>query len=467
MYHWLDWFGFGVMMAILAVIGLRRSQKSEEYLLANRQVGLFALTATLVMTEFNTSTLLAFSSLGYRAGPMAIGLPLVFLIGLAWYTMTVARSWKRFNRLSVAELFTERYGCALGRLASFLLVVAMLGFSATYVKSLTLIFAPWFGINAWALSLLLTALVLLMTIMGGLKSVVRTDVISFIVTLIMLPSLLLLALGKYGGLSALQGIFPADQLVFAPVAQWNHPALPFWFVTSLIVLTCFTYICSPWYGQKIFAARNERIAFTGVGLASLLIFLLYGCAVLAAAFFKIDHPVLADAQVALPEMMGAWLPVFWRGIGYAVLFMAAMTTLTGVWSAMVAMMKADFFPAGLDNVQVQRLFTGLFAVMSWLGANLLVDNILNRLILANIPIAALSFALLAGFHWKRASATGAWVSVIVGVVWGTGCFIHFGDAGGYTWYWAIYGIPFIFISGIVSSLLWPDAAWKQQPALSS
>jgi len=36
------------------------------------------------MPEFNTSTLLAFSAVGYGAGPMALALPLVFLVGLAF-----------------------------------------------------------------------------------------------------------------------------------------------------------------------------------------------------------------------------------------------------------------------------------------------------------------------------------------------------------------------------------------------
>ncbi len=93
------------------------------------------------------------------------------------------------------------------------------------------------------------------------------------------------------------------------------------------------------------------------------------------------------------------------------------------------------------------------AVLSWLGANLLVDDILNRLILANIPIAALSFSLLAGFYWPRANAVGAWISIAVGVSWGVGCYLYFGEAGGYTWYWAIYGIPLIFGSGVLGSLL--------------
>ncbi len=456
MHQWIDWLGFGMMMVLLAATGIRRCRQGEDYLLANRQVGLFALTATLVMTEFNTSTLLAFSSFGYRAGPVAIVLPLVFLIGLAWYTVTVARAWKRFNRLSVAELFSERYGRRLGRLTSILLIVAMLGFSATYVKSLVIIFVPWSSISDWALSGSLTLLMLIITITGGLKSVIRTDVISFVVTMLLLPTLAVLALHKYGGWAALESAYTAEQLSFSFASHWDKPPLPFWFVGSLILLTCFTYISSPWYGQKIFAAKSERIAFVAMALSSVLIFFLYGSAVIATAFFRIDHPALPDAQVALIEAMGQWLPTCWRGIGYAVLFMAAMTTLTGVWSAMVAMMKADILSGRLESVRSQQLLTALFAIISWLGANLLVDDILNRLILANIPIAALSFALLAGFFWKGASRVGAWSSVIVGIAWGTGCFLILGDAGGYTWYWSVYGIPLIFIVGISTSRLWPN-----------
>jgi solute:Na+ symporter, SSS family len=38
-------------------------------------------------------------------------------------------------------------------------------------------------------------------------------------------------------------------------------------------------------------------------------------------------------------------------------------------------------------------------------AGLIVTAAHGRLILANIPVAALSFALLAGFHWPRATTS--------------------------------------------------------------
>lgn len=450
---WFDLAGFVAVVGAIAWFGQSRATTADRYMVAGRSIGLWALVATLVMTEFNTSTLLAFSAAGYVAGPMALALPLVFLIGLGFYTLSVARAWKRFDRLSVAELFATRYSPALGRLASALLLLAMLGFSATYVKSLTLLFAPFAGgVNLWAVSALLTGVVLLMVVGGGLVSIVRADQVSFGITLLLLPVLGLIGWWRASSGGGLATAFPADQLTIDLVAQWRHPALSLRFVTSLVVLTCMTYIAAPWYGQKIFAARDERTAFLAVGLSAVLVFVLYGSMVFAASALRVELPALADAQTAVPEIMRRWLPAGVRGAGFGVLFAAALTTLAGVWSAMATMVAADLAAEG-RSVRAQRALMLGFAILSWLGANLLVDDILNRLILANIPVAALAFALLAGFHWRRATTAGAWVSVVVGVVWGIWCFVRLGDAGMYTWDWGVYGVPLIFLSGIVTSLL--------------
>jgi Na+/proline symporter len=449
----LDIAAFIVFFAVLAWAAFRRARTAREFLVADRAVTLFPLVATLVMTEFNTSTLIAFSAVGYSAGPMALALPLVFLVGLTFYTVTVARAWKRFNRVSVAELFASRYSPALGRFAAGMLLLAMTGFCATYVKSLSLIFQPLApDVPSWLLGALFAAVVAAVVIPGGLLSVVRSDVVSFVTTLVILPLLLVIGLQQSGAGGGLETIFPADQRVVDPVAQWAHPALPFWFVTTLVVLTCFTYIAAPWYGQKIFAARNERTAVAAVAWSSVLVFMLYGATVLAAAHYRVVTPTLTDPQLVVPMMINDWLPSGLRGVGYAVLFAAAVTTLGGVWTAMAAMVAVDFGWSPGGTVRTQRLVITTLAVLSWLGATFLVEDILSRLILANIPVAALSFALLAGFHWPRATPRGAWASVMVGMLWGIGSFVALGDEGGYTWVWAMYGIPLIFASGVAVSL---------------
>jgi Na+/proline symporter len=450
----VDVAGFAAVLAVVLGGAFHRSRGDEDFLVANRQLTLFPLVATLVMTEFNTSTLLAFSAVGYIAGPMALALPLVFLVGLSFYTATVARPWKRFDRLSVAELFSARYSPALGRLASVLLLLAMLGFGATYVKSLGLLFSPFVpGWPMWLTTGVLTLVVLAVALPGGLVSVVRSDISAFVLTLILVPALL--AIGAWHGadVGGLASTFDASQLTVNPVAQWNHPALPFRFVTTLVALTCFTYIAAPWYGQKIFAARDERTAFQAVAWAAVLVFILYGGLSLAAAHLRVTGVALDDPQRAVPVMLTTWLPAGVRGAGFALLFAAALTTLAGVWTAMGAMVAADFGWTGARHVRRQRQIVATFAVLHWIGGATLVDNILDRLILANIPVVALSFSLLAGFYWPRATTAGAWASVVVGCLWGAGCFVLVGEVGGYTWPWAMYGIPLIFATGIVVSLV--------------
>ncbi|MBM4186735.1 MAG: hypothetical protein FJ206_05415 [Gemmatimonadetes bacterium] len=451
-----DGVGFAAVVGLMLFLARRPAGGTDEYLVAGRSIGLLPLIATLVMTEFNTSTLLAFAAAGFEAGPMALALPLVFLVGLTFYTVTVARAWKRFNRLSVAELFAARYGPALGRTASILLIAAMIGFSATYLKSFALLMAPWLGAtNPWLVTAALGAVGVAVVVRGGLTAVVRTDVAGFILT-----AAVIVAVAVAVGLGSAGAAFPAQQRFVDPVGQWSNPALPFRFVTTLIVLTCFTYIAAPWYGQKIFAARNERTAFVAVAVSAVLVFVFYGLIVLSAAAFRDRGPALADPQLVVPAMVGTLLPAGLRGVGFGTLFVASLTTLSGVWSAMTAMLAADFGWREARELSTQRWLTVLIGAVCWLLANLVVDDILDRLILANIPVAALAFALLAGFHWKGVTAAGAWASVVVGVAWGVGCFLVVGEAGGYTWPWAIYGIPLIFAVGIGVSL----ATGRRQPA---
>lgn len=436
---------------LAGIYGTRKVRDGESYLLAGRKTGLFALVATLVMTEFNTSTLLGFSAAGYFGGLRALYLPLVFLIGLLFYTFTVAGKWKKLNGMSVAELFTLRYGPAVGKTASLFLMIALVGFSATYVKSMTLIFRDFFpGMDQWGVSFIVVLIILAMTLRGGLVSIIKIDILSFICTLIFIP---LLFFYSYQNAE-----FSWDKLDIIFPKEYTVQALPFEFILSLILLTMFTYIAAPWYGQKIFSAVSVPVAITAVAISSVLVFLLYAFPVLAVSFLRVKGIEL-NPEAGVPYIIKFLFPKGLKGFAFTVLFAAGATTLSGVWSALTTMFMGDFLNLKSreeKSLLKSVLITLFFAVASWASANALVDKILNKLILANIPIAALSFALLAGFYWDRASRRGAIISIILGILWGSGCFLLIGDGGGYTYYWSVYGIPLIFASGAVFSYILPN-----------
>lgn len=444
-----DFLGFLLVIALFALSGIWQASKvktKEAYLIANRHTGLFALVATLVMTELNTSTLISFSSAGFFAGDWALTLPLVFLVGLTFYAITVAKKYREFNAMSVAEVFLKKYGCTYARAVSLCLITAMIGFSSTYVRSLTLFFAPLLRINFWLLSFIMVAAVVVFTIRGGLISVIRSDIMSFILVLIFFPFIFYWTLNFN------------ESIPVTPISlSVGREMLPPNFVLSLIILTSFTYILAPWYGQKIFSAKNAKVAYWSVAISAVFVFALYGIMVLACSVLQRKGIELKSAENALPFILSNIVPIGARGLAYGLIFCIAATTLAGVWSAMTTMVMSDFFLPQASGIKQPIIITLIVAFLSFFFANVLVDNVFNKLILANIPVFALSFALLAAFYWPRVTLAGAYASTITGLLWGIFCFVYFGEKGGYTIYWAFVGLPLVFGMGAGVSMLKHDA----------
>lgn len=305
----LDFYIFIVVIGLLTSVGIykiKHIQSESAYLFAGRKTSWGALTATLVMTEFNSATLLSFSSLGYAVGFWALILPCIFLIGLLFYALTVAEKWKRFNGISVAGFFREKYGSKIGALASSLLMAAMLIFSAAYVKSLSLFFQPFFPeFNLWAISAGLLVIILAMSLRGGLISIIRTDVVSFVLTILFIPLMIFFAWRV-----------PAKETLSFFWMQ-GQEILPLRFVFSLIILTMFTYILAPRYGQKIFAAKSVKVAYWAVISSAVLIFFLYGAAIFATAMLKYKGIESSEEQ-ALPHLISKFFPLGFIGKKYLV-----------------------------------------------------------------------------------------------------------------------------------------------------
>ncbi len=444
----LDIVLFLGILSLILFIGVFSSKKvktKSAYLLADRKTGLFALVATLVMTEFNPSTLIGFSSVGYYTGYWGLSLSFVFLIGLFFYTLTVAKKWKQLNASSVAELFTLRYGDGFGKLASIFLLIALFGFSANYIKSMQILFKPLMGnLTNIEISLVIVVTISMITLRGGLIAIIQTDIGSFVATLVFIPMLYIYSIPTR----------PIQEITFLQGQSFLPPD----FVLSLIFLTMFTYIAAPWYGQKIFSAKTDKIAFYAVGISAILVFLLYSFPILAVYNLKMSGISIENSEGGIPFIIKNLFPVGFKGFGYVVIFLAGTTTLSGIWSSMVTMVLSDFIKEKIEDEDSPRksIYITLFIIfLSFCISELFIDKILDKLILANIPIASLSFGLLGAFYWKGASRLGVTVSIFFGFFWGIFCYVYFGESGGYTYYWGVVGIPLIFIIGVAVSLTFP------------
>lgn len=434
-------FAFILVFILVSIVSLKTQTKtnsSQTYFVANKEIGMFALVATLVMTELNTSTLLGFTSLGAIYGNSAVSLALVFLVGLLFYAISVAKKWKGFDGVSVTTFFKRRYNNSIGYIAASILLVSMIGFSANYIKSLTLIFMPLFpSLNEWVLSGVFCIVMLIISLRGGIRTIIRLDILSFLITIVVVPSWLYYAVS-----------FERVSDVVVHTESFSSSVL-----ISLVIITMFTYILAPWYGQKMFTAKTTKVAFLSVIVAAILITLIYGIAILSVSLVAKKIAINIQPQEVFPYLINHQLPKFLQGITYAVLFFIATTTIVGIWNTISSIVIAHNHKAIHKTSLKRSMFITLgVALLTYLLANLFIDQIFEKMVLMNIPISALAFSLLGGFFWKKVDVLASLSSITVGIVGGFSCYFYFGEQD-YIWYWAMYIIPSSFISGIIFTFI--------------
>ncbi len=444
---WLDFLVIFLVLTILFLVGNHTANKTNNqaaYLVANRNIGLFPLMATLIMTEFNATTFVSHAAAGYSTGLRALVLPGILFICLTFYAITVSKKWKEYNGESIAQFFALRYSKSLGIFSAFCFSFAMMGLTATYIKSFTILAQGLFPqCNPWKISALLVSLVALISIKGGLKAIVRIDICSFIGLLIFLP-----IMAYYSFTYEFHSVHPSSQ-------NWQmpHQILSGEFLAAFILFACLSYLAAPWYGQKVLAAKSPQTSFKAALLAAFFVFLMYGTGVVCSKFLFDKGIILVDSQHALGFILANVLPHGVQGFGLAIIISISVTTIASAWNVMTALIIGNFRQSKLEGVKLDKLLTLFIGVLSFLITNILIDDVFSKMILVSIPLVSFSFSILGGFYWKQANYCGALTSILVGTCSGIATYLHYGDAGNWLYHWMTIGIPLIFITGIIFSYI--------------
>lgn len=423
----IDLFILILYMIIVVGIGLHQAGKvrsSDDYLVAGRNLGLLVLAGTLVMTEFNTTTMISYSAFGYTAGLYATMLPLGLMAGMWVYALVFSRRWKRINATSIADFFELRYGRSFRNVASILFVVSLILISATYLKAAAKIFSVALGISEFWTAVILYMVVFVMTLWGGLVSVAWTDLLSSTVVLIGVPLVLIFAVFKAGGTASLSEAFDPKYLSWQGPSMMNDPHLPFSLILGITLGNVLNGQGYPWTAQRMFAARDEQTAFRSMLVAAGVVSLLYMMPIATSAFVRVRFEGLEDPELAFAYALVHWLPVGITGLVLAVIFAIAQTTVSSIWNTTASMLSYDIY-RGLFNrnatsqqvLRVSRWSTVFIAVFSFF-VSLWVTQVLSGLYLAIIFRLCLNFAIWAGFLWYAANRASAWVSTAIGITLG-------------------------------------------------
>lgn len=414
--------------------------RTTKFLLASKEVSFFPLAATLAMTEFNPTTLLAYSSLACTAGRNALFLPFSVFISMIVYTLCAAKKWKAFNKTCPSEFFYDKYGNVVGFFSSLVLLVSMLGLSATYIKSIhLLLFSLLPNTSNITVYLIICSISLMVLLAGGLKTLIRTDIVSIIFCAFII------------GLAAFENI---NLEHFCMLSINNLESVSFKQIFAYSILSSLSYMLMPGYSQKIFAAKNTKTAFLSSFGAALIVFVFYELSVISALFYKNSLKIQVPEQQVLTYMLTA-LP-FVGGVTVIVFFsVIGITTISAMWNAIAGLLLTNQVRILPASTQLHIMtFLIVICAISLTIACLISENLMDALVFLNLLMLSLSYSLIAGFYFKNTSKLGAFVSIILGSI--LGVYIYIAHYKNTDFFWnlvAFYQIPTIFLSGIITNLV--------------
>jgi len=393
---------------LLAGLAFSRKMKSlEDFFLASRGLSAGLVFLSLTASWFGATSILVSTDEAMKAGLGAfwiMGAPAVLTVLLL--AVFLARPLQRLPIMTIPDLVELRYGRPVRHLASGLIIWYMVLLAASQMVALGQFLRLFLGISYVAGLGLATAVVLVYSMTGGLRSVVFTDIVQFVL-LVAGTGGLVVWLGGGGKAAAVADIATraGKEGYFDLFHNFGENGL---IALSFIL----AWTISPIALQRIQAARGVREARKGLFAAAGMLFLLYASVTFvgmaALPLFSgqpFAHPLISEIIVS---KAGLWF----GGILFMAVLAAVLSTLdTAINTGALSLNRDVFnqlFPSSrLSPVAAGRLATLFVGLLAFFVATRF-QSILKTLGLSSEIMAEGLFVpgLAMIFSKRRAPAAG-------------------------------------------------------------
>ena len=175
--------GISITFVIVGIIYSNKYRGLNNYLVANRSVGTFSLTTSLIASALGAWILFGPASAATWGG---IGAVIGYALGTAFPLFILIYLGKKF-RISypkgktLIEVIRIRFGSKLFKLILFLSIFYMTIFLIAEVTAVSILIKYISGTDLWITALIIIVSSLVYTLYGGLRASIFTDNIQFIV----------------------------------------------------------------------------------------------------------------------------------------------------------------------------------------------------------------------------------------------------------------------------------------------
>ncbi len=350
----IDLVIIGIYFLIVFGIGFyfsRKERTSEDYFLAGRSIGWFAIGTSLFVSNISTEHFIGLAGSGAAVG-LAPGhfewqASLILLL-LGWVFVPF---YLRSNVFTMPEFLERRFNrnCAT-YLASISIIAYIFTKISVHLYAGAIIAESVLGWRPMTAAIILVIATGVYTVAGGLAAVIYTDLVQTLILLAGAIVLTVIGLEKVGGFTGLRALLPPAYFhMFKPVTDPNFPWTGIIFGAPLVGIW---YWCTDqMIVQRVLSAKDEAHAKAGTILAGFLkvlpVFILVLPGMMAFALFPQMFPVvegqITNSNSAYPLMIVNLLPVGLVGLMVAALLAALMGAMSSVFNSASTMVTLDFY----------------------------------------------------------------------------------------------------------------------------
>ena len=424
-------FGIGVYFA-------RKGRNSVDYFLAGRNVGWFAIGASLFVSNISTEHFIGLAGSGATSG-LAVGhfewLACLILLILGWVFVPF---YLRSNVFTMPEFLERRFNrsCSV-YLASISILAYIFTKISVHLYAAAIVLERVVGWDPLTAAVALVVATGIYTIIGGLSAVIYTELMQTLVLLAGAVILTVIGLSEVGGFSGLRAAVPADY--FSMIKPASHAEFPWTGIFLGAPILGIWYWCTDQViVQRVLSAKDEGHAKAGTIFAGFLkilpVFVLVLPGLIAFAlypqlFTTNASGTVTNGDIAYPTLIVNLLPSGLVGLMVAALLAALMGGMASVFNSASTLVTLDFYkrlrPDASEKrlVFIGRVATGVLVVLGllWVPFIKLLSSqlyIYLQSVQAYIspPIAA---CFILGILWTRLNGAGAISALLTGFVLGT------------------------------------------------
>ncbi len=370
----LLWIGYQ------ASFGQKR-QTDETLFLAQKSLGWASIGFNMWGTNVGPSMLLAFASIGYSTGIVAVNFEWYAFVFLFLLATVFAPKYLAAKVSTMPEFMGKRYGDSTQNiLAWYALVKILISWLSLGLFSGGFLVRQILGIPLWQSVIVLVLFAGMFAFMGGLKAIAKVNVFQMILLIGVSLTLTILGLIKVGGIAHLYSQVPASYWnLIHPSSDTKYPwhALLLGYPVSAIAFFCTDQAMV----QSVLGAKNLEQGQMGVNFIGWLKILSLPLFILTGVIAFVLFPNLADPSEAYMTMVTTLFPSGMNGLVIVVLIAVLVGTIGSSLNSLSTVFTMDVYAKKInpnaDNatlVKVGRMSILAGCVFAILMA-IAIDNI--------------------------------------------------------------------------------------------